>query len=123
MRSFHRILYSCAFCFSYTPSVYISWYQSLMISSYYLLCAIIPCYFVCRELLNNHGWKRSQSKHVQEKKKRDSSREINVQELMIEDTHRQIMELKRRVRVIKRHAGTYLEINLSINGGEEPEGS
>jgi hypothetical protein len=31
------------------------------------------------------------------KKKKDSSRERNVQELMIEDMHRQIMKLKKGV--------------------------
>ena len=98
---FDRILCSCAFCFSCTASIYVNWYQSPIISSYYLLCAIILCYFVCCELLNNHGWKRSQSKHVQKKKKKDSSRERNFQELMTKDMHRQIMELKRGIRVIQ----------------------
>jgi len=57
------------------------------------------------------------------KKKKDSSRERNVQELMIEDMHRQIMKLKKGVWVIKKHVGTDCEINPWIDGGEGPERS
>jgi hypothetical protein len=44
---------------------------------------------------------RGRKANMFRKKKKDSSRERNFQELMTKDMHRQIMELKRGIRVIQ----------------------
>jgi hypothetical protein len=57
---------------------------------------------------------RGRKANMFKKKKKDSSWERNVQELMIEDMYRQIMELKRGIRVIQDMRGHISKLTCQL---------